>query len=361
MTTDTKQSDAEERKLQIGKQMAAREAERLERKKEKDKNQDANPEEDVHTFFQNFNDKLSGLRATLASIEQQGASPEQLETQLNDLREETQAVKEFVNAGCVYLPPFDQRSMQQKMTRFEQDLAAIQSRLVPRKKFGFKRKEKKKPATASVAAAEAASRHSDAGIVAAEADEVAASCRAKSVKVHDPERSLVDCTGETIVVERSRLAGGDFFIAQCKDCKIFLQGSMGALRMEQVQHCTIVTGPITGGCHIEGAEDSSFYLVTHQLRLHDSFRCDFYTHIRSNPIIEDCTGLRFAPYAEEYDGLQTDLEETELTVERCGELWCNVQDFKWLKQHQSPNWCILPEDQRVGSQLSPVMDSSVAT
>lgn len=32
-----------------------------------------------------------------------------------------------------------------------------------------------------------------------------------------------------------------------------------------------------------------------QLRIHDSQRVNFYVHVASGPIIEDCTGLRFAP------------------------------------------------------------------
>ena len=49
------------------------------------------------------------------------------------------------------------------------------------------------------------------------------------MKVHDPERTLIGRRGETIVVHSDRLAGRDFFIGQCEDCKIFLKGSMGKI------------------------------------------------------------------------------------------------------------------------------------
>jgi len=345
---------ADQRKLEIGEKMAAREAERKERLKEKEMLSEANPEEEVYTVFQSFSEKHTGLRTTLAEIEQHaadGLGVEEIEVQLDALRAEMLVVKDFVNANCLHLPPFDQRSMQQKMSKFEEERAAAHNKLVPRKKFSFKKKDKKKKsAAASVMAAEADSRHSDAAISATE--ETPSCTKGNTQEVHDPERSIVDRNGETIVVEGAKLAGGDFFIQNCSDCRILLKGSMGALRMKQVSHCTIVSGPVTGGCLIEAAEDCKFYLVAHQMRLHDSYRTDFYLHMRSNPIIEDCSGLRFAPYAEHYDGLQEELEQTELTPDRCGDMWSHVNDFKWLRQQQSPNWCVLPENERVGSQLN---------
>jgi hypothetical protein len=69
--------------------------------------------------------------------------------------------------------------------------------------------------------------------------------------------------------------------------------------------------------------------------------------MRSGPIVEDCSGLRFAPYALEYPGLEQELKDADLSQEACGEMWTQVQDFKWLRQQQSPNWCILPEGDRV--------------
>jgi tubulin-specific chaperone C len=74
---------------------------------------------------------------------------------------------------------------------------------------------------------------------------------------------------------------------------------------------------------------------------------------------------RFAPYSLQYEGLQehmlaahlvvTPKSETPaaVTVELCTALknsaWSNVKDFKWLRSQQSPNWCILPESDRITS------------
>ncbi len=44
-----------------------------------------------------------------------------------------------------------------------------------------------------------------------------------------------------------------------------------------------------------------------QLRIHTTERCDLYVHTVSGPIIEDCSALRFAPYALRYAGLEADM------------------------------------------------------
>jgi hypothetical protein len=32
-------------------------------------------------------------------------------------------------------------------------------------------------------------------------------------------------------------------------------------------------------------------------------------------------------------------------------MWDQVDDFKWLKQEASPNWRVLPEDERVSEEV----------
>lgn len=32
-------------------------------------------------------------------------------------------------------------------------------------------------------------------------------------------------------------------------------------------------------------------------------------------------------------------------------LWDQVDDFKWLKAEQSPNWTVVPEEERLGEEV----------
>ncbi|KAJ0049544.1 hypothetical protein Pint_16710 [Pistacia integerrima] len=68
--------------------------------------------------------------------------------------------------------------------------------------------------------------------------------------------------------------------------------------------------------------------------------------LRSRPIIEDFNGVRFGPYSLKYEGIDEDLEAPALSKETGN--WGNVDDFKWLRVFRSPNWLVLPEEERLG-------------
>ncbi|KAI9168806.1 hypothetical protein LWI28_002211 [Acer negundo] len=97
---------------------------------------------------------------------------------------------------------------------------------------------------------------------------------------------------------------------------------------------------------MEEVEDCVFVLASHQIRIHFAKRSDFYLRVRSRPIIEDSDGVRFANYCLKYEGIEEDLAMAALDEETGN--WANVDDFKWLRAMQSPNWSILPEEERVG-------------
>ena len=112
---------------------------------------------------------------------------------------------------------------------------------------------------------------------------------------------------------------------------------MSALRVTNVKRCHVYGGPVAGSLLLEGCEDCTFWLASRQIRLHHAERCTFHLRVMSNPIIEDCTGLIFAPYNLQYSGLQEMLVAAGLgSTEK--NMWSRVQDFKWHRAQHSPNW-----------------------
>ncbi len=69
-----------------------------------------------------------------------------------------------------------------------------------------------------------------------------------------------------------------------------------------------------------------------QVRIHDATQTDFYLNVGSKPIIESSKELLFAPYSNS---------------EKEKNFWNEVEDFNWLRQAQSPNWALMPEDARL--------------
>ena len=76
--------------------------------------------------------------------------------------------------------------------------------------------------------------------------------------------------------------------------------------------------------------------------MHDCKDVDVYLKCMSKPIIEDCGGIRFAPVPECY--MSKDGKQME-------DHWNEVQDFKWLKAEHSPNWCVMPEEERLDERI----------
>lgn len=77
--------------------------------------------------------------------------------------------------------------------------------------------------------------------------------------------------------------------------------------------------------------------------MHTSTNMDIYLHVTSEPIIEDCTDMRFASYLYQEvlpaDQLLNLFVAAGLRPEK--NLFDHVKDFNWLRQQQSPNWRLL--------------------
>ncbi|OAQ96000.1 hypothetical protein LLEC1_03849 [Akanthomyces lecanii] len=69
---------------------------------------------------------------------------------------------------------------------------------------------------------------------------------------------------------------------------------------------------------------------------------DIYLHCTSHPIIEDCSGLRFAPLPACY------MTEADKAAEN---QWDQVDDFKWLKAGHSPNWTTMSDAQILSNDV----------
>ena len=110
-----------------------------------------------------------------------------------------------------------------------------------------------------------------------------------------------------------------------------------ALYLKNILSSTIVTGQVAGATHITDIANTKLYVTTRQFRMHGAKNVDVYLHCGSRPIIEDCEGVRFAPLPERMVSEQLQGVKNQ---------WDQIDDFKWLKAEQSPNWSILPEAER---------------
>lgn len=72
------------------------------------------------------------------------------------------------------------------------------------------------------------------------------------------------------------------------------------LMLKNVKGSLIIAGQVAGAAHITGVENSVIAVSSRQVRMHECKDVDIYLICSSRPIIEDCSGVRFAPLPECY-------------------------------------------------------------
>jgi hypothetical protein len=92
--------------------------------------------------------------------------------------------------------------------------------------------------------------------------------------------------------------------------------------------------------------NATYIIKGHQLRIHESFYSQFYVHLGSRAIIENCNNVEFAPYAWSYPGLANDFVQSGHNPDQSN--WSCIDDFNFLKQtEKSPNWSFLKDADRL--------------
>ncbi|KAM7261822.1 hypothetical protein ACFE04_020899 [Oxalis oulophora] len=321
-TTTTRNPDSTKHQLMLDR-LSARHQTRLSNRKS-----DSSPSSSTDTFLSRFTESKHSIESKLTESKLI-IDPSQLKSHLITISTDISNLDKLLAEYSYTLPSYQVRSSLKAISELKQTLDSLNDELIPKNKFSFRKTNK-------VVKKESVSTNRDNG-----ADDNAV------VSV------VFDLPGfrneENNVLER-KFDGkeiGEFTLSNLDTCEVKLIGCVNALFMNGLRNCKVFVGAVLGSVLIEEAEDCVFVMASHQIRIHSAKRCDFYLRVRSRPIIEDCTDVRFAPFCLEYDGIDEDLKNANLDEETGN--WGNVDDFKWLRAVQSPNWSVLPDDQRIQS------------
>ncbi|CAI7784516.1 unnamed protein product [Closterium sp. NIES-53] len=159
-----------------------------------------------------------------------------------------------------------------------------------------------------------------------------------------PSLSISHRSHEHIQISPEQHRRGELTLQHLSHCHVSVRGVLSAVFLRHVRDCHVSLCPVSGACHVEDASGSTVAVASHQLRIHQTERADFYVRTRSRPLIEHSKGVKFAPYSREYHGLEADLKDADLAVD--GGLWAHVDDFGWLRAVPSPNWLVISEEER---------------
>ncbi|KAM3152917.1 hypothetical protein ABEW05_006706 [Botrytis cinerea] len=165
------------------------------------------------------------------------------------------------------------------------------------------------------------------------------------------EASTINITGHTglhiILPSSASRATSSGAITKLNGCIVDMSvptangAPFAGLSLKNIKHSLVIAGHVAGAAHITGIEDSIIVVTSRQVRMHDCKNVDIYLHCASRPIIEDCSNVRFSPIPNSQN----------VTDESVKNQWDQVDDFKWLKAEHSPNWSILPEEERLKEEI----------
>ncbi|XP_026440216.1 tubulin-folding cofactor C-like [Papaver somniferum] len=259
-----------------------------------------------------------------------------LKSDLDKLSISISELEKLVAENSYFLPSYEVRASLKTICDLKETLDSVSFELLPKKKFSFRNKS-------------TAAKKDQVNVVTTENENsgfdsvLAEKC---SIQVRDSP-GFRNKEGVVLVKSFGSSKEGDFTLSDLNSCEVRVTGCFRALYIHRLRNCRVYVGPVMGSILIEQAEDCLFMMASHQMRIHHAKKTDFYLRVRSRPIIEDCNSVTFAPYLLRYEGIDKDLKDSSLDEETGS--WANVDDFKWLRAVQSPNWSILPEEERVSA------------
>jgi tubulin-specific chaperone C len=143
-----------------------------------------------------------------------------------------------------------------------------------------------------------------------------------------------------IRVLSSKLRNRDVSLVRLRGCTVYLCDVASAVRGADLVDCRLYIGAVAGSVHLTGCVSCQVFVAARQVRIHASRDCTFMLRTTTGPIIEDSAQLSFGPYALRYPRSEAHISDAGLP-DASSSAWKNVQDFSWLREGSSPNWCLL--------------------
>ncbi|KAI1402462.1 TBCC-domain-containing protein [Hypoxylon fuscum] len=326
----------------------------------------SDPKERFFRYFQAEITAIQGQIDDLATMSPVGGERQDcIDTVLAGI---SRLSNEVMDAGD-YTPAYDQRAYSQAIKALTEKLNETTARFAPKARFQFKAKAKSTSATepqvdlrqrttfSNVGSKQspildAAKRDAEKGILSAkdynEELEQQSGVRKPSFS-NAKSISIYDHSGLHIMLpstaSRATSSGNLTNLERCI-VDMTLPTSVGTpfagLALNNIKQSLIVAGHVAGPVHMTGLQNSIVVVAARQVRIHECQNVDIYLHCASHPIIEDCSGMRFAPLPELYANKLEVKSENQ---------WDQVDDFKWLKSEPSPNWSILPDEKRILAEI----------
>lgn len=310
-------------RLQKRHQMRTEDAERRREAKESQ----TIAEEKGDYFSVAFNAERASIDELLSGCS--GAERAEAAERLEEATARTLQLQKFLNDSVMFLTSYDLRRAQAALRELQTSLADTREECLPKKKFGFRARTKaadKAPAPASDTPSPAAASKVDG----AATPEVC---------------GFSNMDGARLTKTAEEIQKRDVLLSHLTNCRVRLCGSPSTLHLKHIHGCEILCGPVSSSVFVDRCSDSTLAVACQQLRTHNTTHTRVYLHVTSRAIVEDCSGVAFAPFSWSYPTLEEDFRLSGL--DRSRNNWDQVDDFNWLAAGTpSPNWTVIPEADR---------------
>eukprot|EP01084_Bolivina_argentea_P071654 130213_1 len=267
--------------------------------------------------------------------------------QFKDLKMRVFKLESHLADNAAILPSYTFEAKNRMMTNLKKKINIRQEQVAPKPKFTFSKKFKKSPEKSGIKTEPKTIENTDKKPEDEKIDILA------KLGVTNDEITIANKSLETIYKESGSINGSDICLSNLTNCTISICDYIGALRMNNIKYCTIITGPIASSLHVEYIENSTINSIMRQCRIHYCKNTKFYIHVNSEPVIEYSDNVQFAPYNVRYKELNKHWEQSK--VDKDINRWDKVKDFNWFKQQHSPHWTVIPKAER-NEIARPVID-----
>jgi len=292
-----------------------------------------------YTEYNSICDELNSLEKVNETSDSAAVGAEKklkLSTTYEDLSNRTLALQKYLTENTQFIPVYETRKAQEhftKLTKLSQDK---REQIFPKKKFGFKSKQK------MTSLADAINTQTNQQNVITTRD----STNNEEIFFKDSSCSIKDIDGQTIVKHEAEVDGQDIGILNIKNSTIQIYGNPSVLHAKNIENSVIICGPISGSAFVGNLKNVKLIIACHQLRIHETHESEFYIHLGSRAIIENCSNVKFAKYSLSYPNLTKHFEKSGLSHDKSN--WECIDDFNWLNEKkESPNWSFLDENKRL--------------
>ena len=289
-----------------------------------------------HKYYAETTGKLKEINNMIQKLidESKNLNDNEKRANLDNITAKIKLYREQFYNVMEFLPNYDKL---QYAKNYEEELNKVnklKNTLFPKKKFSFSSKIKGKKKEEN----NTSPNNNDNNILPSNNEE----------NKIDNETDLIikDKKDEKIKIrEEDILNKNNIIIENIFNCQIYILFNFKACYIKNIKNSQIFIGSVSGGSHITSSHNCQIYIITHQLRIHETFNSQFYVLINSNPIIENSKDNIFYPLKIKYFNFNDNVRKARIDIDN--NKWNLIQDFQWLKKEKSPNFDVMDNNEEV--------------